>query len=135
MATPGVHPTPGLQSSGVESSGVQSTSGAQMTSGLQWAPVTDAQPGRSVDRHRRQRNYLISMGIRVACFIGLVVTPGPWRWLFLLGAAVIPAFSVMLANVSSKPYTMPEAPPDEPADERRAELTTGEVIRGEVVDD
>ncbi|CAI9399077.1 MULTISPECIES: DUF3099 domain-containing protein [Aestuariimicrobium] len=103
--------------------------------GLTWAPVTDAQPGRSVDRHKRQRNYLISMSIRVLCFLGLVVTPGPWRWAFAVGAAIIPAFAVMLANVSSKPYTVPTAPGDEDADLTGHQLGTGEVIRGEVVDD
>ena len=96
--------------------------------------VTDAQPGRSEDRHKRQRNYLISMGIRVACFFGLIVTPGPWRWAFAGGAIVIPAIAVMLANVSSKPYTAPTAPTEEDTTVPTThQLTAGEVIPGEVV--
>ncbi|MGJ6981131.1 DUF3099 domain-containing protein [Aestuariimicrobium soli] len=95
--------------------------------------VTDAQPGRSEDRHRRQRNYLISMGIRVACFFGLIVTPGPWRWAFAAGAIVIPAFAVMLANVSSKPYTAPTAPDESDDPAPVPQITSGEVIQGQVV--
>lgn len=96
--------------------------------------VTDAQPGRSVDRHKRQRNYLISMGIRVACLFGLIVTPSPWRWAFAAGAIVIPAIAVMLANVSSTPYTVSSAPDgeDQPVAVTH-QLTAGEVIPGEVV--
>ncbi|MES6002286.1 DUF3099 domain-containing protein, partial [Cutibacterium acnes] len=48
----------------------------------------------------RQRRYLWSMLVRTVCFIGLVITPNPWRWSFLLGAAVIPAIAVVLGNAA-----------------------------------
>ena len=35
--------------------------------------ITDARQGQSGDLRRRQRNYLISMGIRTACFLALVL--------------------------------------------------------------
>lgn len=53
------------------------------------------------DESTRIRRYLITMGIRVACFILLVaVQPyGWWTILFGLGATFLPYFAVVLANV------------------------------------
>ena len=48
----------------------------------------------------RQRRYLWSMLVRTLCFLGLVITPSPWRWPFLLGAALIPAIAVVLGNAA-----------------------------------
>ncbi|MES6838462.1 DUF3099 domain-containing protein, partial [Cutibacterium acnes] len=53
----------------------------------------------------RQRRYLWSMLVRTVCFIGLVITPNPWRWSFLLGAAVIPAIAVVLGNAADRRTT------------------------------
>ncbi len=49
----------------------------------------------------RIRRYLVTMGIRVACFVLLVaVQPyGWWTVLFGLGATFLPYFAVVLANV------------------------------------
>ena len=40
------------------------------------------------------------MLVRTVCFIGLVITPSPWRWSFLVGAAVIPAIAVVLGIIA-----------------------------------
>ena len=45
------------------------------------------------------------MLVRTLCFIGLVITPSPWRWTFLLGAAVIPAIAVVLGNAADRRTT------------------------------
>ena len=63
--------------------------------------ITSAQPGRSVDLHRRQVRYLISMGIRTACFVAAVITTGPMRWVFVAGAVLLPYVAVILANTAS----------------------------------
>ena len=49
----------------------------------------------------RLRRYLLTMGIRIACFILAVVIqpPGWWTWIFLAGAIFLPYFAVIVANV------------------------------------
>lgn len=49
----------------------------------------------------RSRRYLITMGVRVACFILMVaVQPYGWyTWVFALGAVVLPYVAVVTANV------------------------------------
>lgn len=50
------------------------------------------------DRHNRMRNYLIAMGIRLACVLLCFVVQGPWLWVFAIGALVLPYLAVVLAN-------------------------------------
>lgn len=47
------------------------------------------------------RNYLITMGIRIACFVLMVVVqPLSWyTWVFAAGAILLPYFAVIIANV------------------------------------
>ena len=49
----------------------------------------------------RSRRYLITMGVRVACFILMVaVHPYGWyTWIFAVGAVVLPYVAVVGANV------------------------------------
>jgi len=67
--------------------------------------------------HDRTVRYLISMGIRTACFLLLWVVPGPWKWVCVAGAVVLPLFAVLLANAgrerSPAPPTLlgPGSPP------------------------
>ena len=72
---------------------VKNSSGAQSATSLPPAPRDDA----SV----RSTRYLITMGIRVACFILMVVvTPYSWyTWIFAAGAVVLPYIAVVGANV------------------------------------
>lgn len=60
--------------------------------------ISSAAPGMSVDQKGRQRRYLISMGIRTLCFIAGIATTGWVRWTFLIGAVLLPYFSVVVAN-------------------------------------
>ena len=38
------------------------------------------------------------MGIRTACVIAAIVTPGWMRWVFLAGAVALPYLAVVVAN-------------------------------------
>jgi hypothetical protein len=74
---------------------VKSTPKAQSATSLPEAPRDD--------EHRRSSRYLVMMGIRIACFILMVViTPYGWyTWVFGVAACVLPYFAVVLANVGS----------------------------------
>lgn len=62
--------------------------------------VTDAQHSLSEDIGRREKRYLIQMGIRTICLILAVVVPVPWpyRLLFIAGAIFLPYIAVIGAN-------------------------------------
>ncbi len=60
--------------------------------------VTDAAPGHSEDLDGRMVRYAWMMSIRIVCFVLAVVTPSPWRWLFVVGAVFLPYFAVVMAN-------------------------------------
>lgn len=95
--------------------------------------ITSARPGRSSDLSAREKRYLITMGIRVACFVGMIFVGGVWRWVLLAGAAFLPAIAVMLANVIDKRGEGTRAAPvpedtDRPAlPERSTEVIPGEL--------
>ena len=44
------------------------------------------------------RKYLISMGIRVVCFVGAALTTGWLRWTLVAAAVLLPLFAVIVAN-------------------------------------
>lgn len=60
--------------------------------------VTDAAPGHSEDLDGRMVRYAWMMSIRIVCFVLAVITPSPWRWLFVVGAVFLPYFAVVMAN-------------------------------------
>jgi hypothetical protein len=60
--------------------------------------VTTAPMSLAEDSDMRMRRYLITMGIRTACFLLAVVTEGWLRWTFVAGAAILPYIAVVLAN-------------------------------------
>lgn len=93
--------------------------------------ITKAAPSHSEDMSRRQKRYLITMLIRTGCFVGLVLTPGYWRWSFLIGAAVLPPIAVLLGNAADRRSVVID---EAPAADARA-LTDHRTITGEVVDD
>lgn len=79
--------------------------------------VTSAQPGRSEDLDSRIVRYAWMMSIRIVCFVLAVLTPSPWRWMFLVGAVLLPSVAVVLANarkttsvVAAKSYVAPAHP-------------------------
>lgn len=44
------------------------------------------------------RKYLISMSLRVVCFLGAAVTSGWVRWTLVAAAVFLPLFAVVIAN-------------------------------------
>ena len=94
--------------------------------------VTQVAESRSEDSARRNRNYLIAMSVRTACFVSLFFVPGVWRLLPLVGAVVLPVVSVMLANAVDHRRPEPVLFDDEPTD--LAALPAGEIIKGEVIE-
>lgn len=61
--------------------------------------ITNAGRNQSLDIDARNRRYLITMGLRTACFLAFLVVPGWWKVLALAGAALLPMV-VLLANAS-----------------------------------
>ena len=79
--------------------------------------VTSAQPGRSADLDSRIARYAWMMSIRIVCFVLAVLTPSPWRWMFMVAAVFLPYIAVVLANAhrtttvdSAAPFIAPERP-------------------------
>jgi hypothetical protein len=64
------------------------------------------------DAGARSRRYLITMGIRILCFILMVVvTPYGWyTWVFGIGAVFLPYIAVVTANVSQNVRPTPVNP-------------------------
>lgn len=61
--------------------------------------ITSARAPHSQELGRRMRNYAISMGIRTACVLALVLLYPHWTaWLFVPGAVLLPYVAVLLAN-------------------------------------
>lgn len=62
--------------------------------------ITSARSGRSADIRRREVRYLLSMGIRTACFVLAVLVSGPLRWVLVAAAFFLPYFAVVVANAA-----------------------------------
>jgi hypothetical protein len=71
--------------------------------------ITTARKSVADDQAARVRGYVISMTIRIVCFLLAVVTTGPLRWIFVAGALIIPYIAVVFANGGREPN---EDPPD-----------------------
>lgn len=74
------------------------------------AVITSARASRSEDIRRRELRYLLSMGVRTACFVLAVFTSGPMRWVFLTGAVLLPYVAVVIANASTRRQPTGPAP-------------------------
>ncbi|WP_377239189.1 DUF3099 domain-containing protein [Planobispora siamensis] len=66
--------------------------------------VTDARPSLSEDIGRRERNYLIKMGIRLICLVLAFTVPAPLpvKILLFAGAIFLPYVAVIGANAPQK---------------------------------
>ncbi|MFT4293950.1 MAG: DUF3099 domain-containing protein [Micropruina sp.] len=93
--------------------------------------ITSARRAKSLDADQRNKRYLMTMAVRVACFLGGVMAPTPWNWVLFIGAAVIPPMAVMLANAVDL-RREPESTDDDTVDHK--ELTSGGVVPGSVED-
>jgi Protein of unknown function (DUF3099) len=71
--------------------------------------ITGAQTGLSEDMRGRRRRYLISMGVRTVCFVGATIVSGPFRWVLIVGALLLPYLAVVFANAGRA--AAPSAPP------------------------
>lgn len=60
--------------------------------------VTSARVPLSRDQAARNRRYLISMSIRVICFVASIPASGWLRWACFIGAVVLPWVAVVIAN-------------------------------------
>lgn len=60
--------------------------------------VTSARTSLTDDQLARNRRYMLSMSIRVVCFVLCIVTEGWLRWTFFVGALVLPWIAVVIAN-------------------------------------
>ncbi len=67
--------------------------------------ITTATRSRSDDIGRRQRRYLLSMGVRTVCFVlAVVFRQVPIAmWLFIAASFVLPYVAVVMANAGSSP--------------------------------
>lgn len=96
------------------------------------ALITSARPARSLDANERNKRYLWTMAVRVACFLGGVLSPTPWNWVLFVGAAIIPPIAVALANAVDLRRT-PDVTDDAQAELK--ELAPETVVPGSVEDD
>ena len=62
------------------------------------------------------------MGIRTLCVILVILVPGPLRWVFAVGAIVLPYIAVVAANAAGERRPEPLPPPSPAA---RTGLTEG----------
>lgn len=60
--------------------------------------VTSARTSLTDDQSARNKRYMLSMSIRVVCFVLCIVTEGWLRWTFFVGALVLPWVAVVIAN-------------------------------------
>lgn len=95
------------------------------------ALITDARRAKSLDADQRNKRYLATMAVRVACFVGGVFAPTPWNWVLFVGAAVLPPIAVMLANAVDLRRT-PDLKESEPS--AHPALPPGAVVPGSVED-
>lgn len=75
--------------------------------------VTSAPLARQDDDRARVRKYAITMGIRMLCFVLMVlIQPYGWHTLFFaVGAVLLPYIAVVIANVGEATTTSaPERP-------------------------
>ena len=95
-------------------------------SGSDAQSVTTVAESRTEDQARRLKHYLVTMGIRTACFILLVVVDEWYRWIFAVGAVFLPFFAVVAAN-AVKPRVLGRVRPVLPTVDDTRQITSGPV--------
>lgn len=83
--------------------------------------VTSARSAVDDDINARMKHYLVTMGIRTACFMLAVVTQGWIRWTCVALAVVLPYIAVVFANARS-PRAAGRLSGVTPRDPRRRQL-------------
>ncbi|MBP6996415.1 MAG: DUF3099 domain-containing protein [Phycicoccus sp.] len=77
--------------------------------------VTSVGETLEAEQARRMRRYLITMGIRTACFILAFFAQGWLRWVLMAGAVILPYIAVVLANARKPRLPGRIMPPEVPA--------------------
>ncbi|MFT3875522.1 MAG: DUF3099 domain-containing protein [Propioniciclava sp.] len=96
------------------------------------ALITSARVGTSLSSEQRIRRYLVTMAVRVICFLAGIASPLPWNIVLFLMAALLPGIAVLLANArDNRPAAVVPAEDEEP----RLAITAGEIVQGEVEDE
>jgi hypothetical protein len=98
--------------------------------------VSTAPKSLKEDIRGRERRYLVSMGIRTACFVAAFITDGIARWLLIVAAVILPYIAVVIANAGRERRTtrLPDfiAPPGQAVATRSpeppAKQNTGESV-------
>lgn len=89
--------------------------------------ITTAPPSPAKERDARERRYLITMGIRLVCFIlAIVLFSLGWRFLAgfaVAGSLILPWIAVVAANAG--PARSPGGAPSLYAARKAAELEAG----------
>lgn len=97
------------------------------------AVVTNAGLSHTEDIGLRQRRYLMTQSVRVACLLLAATLPVPlWaKGVFILGAVVLPYFGVVMANAG--PTRDRRAPVAQRAVEQpvRLQIQPGRVVDGD----
>ncbi|KGN38736.1 DUF3099 domain-containing protein [Knoellia subterranea] len=83
--------------------------------------VTSARSRADDDINARMKHYLVTMGIRTACFFLAVVTQGWVRWTCVALAVVLPYIAVLFANARS-PRAAGRLAPVTPQEPHREQL-------------
>jgi hypothetical protein len=70
--------------------------------------ITTATRSHSADLWSREKRYMITMGIRTACFLIAILSfvangPRVVTWAFVIGSLVLPYIAVVMANAGSSP--------------------------------
>ncbi|SED91432.1 DUF3099 domain-containing protein [Ruania alba] len=94
--------------------------------------ITSAGRPQSVQSHDRIVRYLITMGIRTACFAGAFFIDGWIRWVCLAAAGILPIVAVMLVNAGERrtePDTMIDQVPIEPDHQVGARVIEADEVR------
>ncbi len=73
--------------------------------------ITSAAGSHTADMQQRAGRYLVSMVIRTLCVVLVIVVPGPLRWVFAVGAIVLPYVAVIIANSAGERRERPLPPP------------------------
>ncbi len=60
--------------------------------------ITGAPTPLSEDIKGRTRRYLVSMGLRTVCLLGAILVTGPFRWILIVAAVLLPYLAVVFAN-------------------------------------
>lgn len=67
--------------------------------------ITDADESHEADTRARSQRYLVSMSIRMVCFVLAIVTTGWVRWACVAGAVLLPWIAVQIANAGKENNT------------------------------